>query len=62
LASGITCVLIALSPQSLVWLQLVLLCIHEVVAGASVLIPLRMVQLIGKKHHHHNFGVSFGNH
>lgn len=58
LASGITCVCIALAPTSLVWLQLALLCTHEVVAGASVLIPLRMVQLIGKKHHHHNFGVS----
>lgn len=56
-ASGLTCVCIALSPTSWVWWQLLLLCLHEVVAGASVLIPLRMVQLIGKKHHHHNFGV-----
>ncbi len=54
---GIVCICIAFCPN-IVSLQLTLLCIHEVVAGASVLIPLRMVELIGKKNHHHNFGVS----
>lgn len=57
-SSGIVCMCIAFCPI-IVPLQLALLCLHEVVAGASVLIPLRMVEVLGKEKHSHNFGVSY---